>query len=78
MTWRKTSKESVLSAKVEQERAFNRRSALWESQLTVRNVDIHQVLRTRADRQVEVNASDAELTTRGKADWSKRTVFFRW
>ena len=57
---------------VEEERAFNKRSALRESLLSIWMVDLHEALRMCEDRQVEVSASDASyvlwtrLTTHGK------------
>ena len=59
MAWRKTSKQFFFSAIVEQERAFDRRSALRESLLSIWRVDTHQALRECEDRHVEVDASDA-------------------
>ena len=71
-----------MSLKVEQQRAFNRRSALRDSLLSLWTVDIHRALRMRDDRQVVVDASAAsQFSLYRVADpwpscsWSERDVF---
>ena len=53
VAWRKTSKESFFSAKVEQGQATNRRSR--ESLLSIWRVHVNQALRMCDDRQAEVD-----------------------
>ena len=55
VAWRKTSKESFFSAKVEREQTFKRRSELRESFWMV---DMNQALRKCEGRQVEVDPSE--------------------
>ena len=47
VAWRKTPPESFFSAKVERAQAFNRRSALRESLLSIWRVDINQFTNVR-------------------------------
>ena len=70
VAWRKT----VKSAKEEQERALDRRSALRGSLLSIWNVDIHQALRMCEDRQVEVEASEASYVSWDRVD--RRQLFW--
>ena len=58
VTWRKTEKERLFSAKKEQEAAFNGRSALRESLLEAWNVDIHTARRICEWRLVVVECLD--------------------
>ena len=81
---RKTLKESFLSAKVEQERAFHWRSALRDSLLSIWRVDIHQALRMCQEReQIEVELLSAlygsltGLTTSGQAEVGPEAVFLQ-
>ena len=60
--------EPLFSAKVEVERASNRRLALREALLSMWKVDIHQALRMCQDRQVEVNASGASYVSLDSID----------
>ena len=53
-----TQRVVFFSAKEEQVQAFDRRSALCESLVSIWRVDVYQALRMCQDRKVEVDASE--------------------
>ena len=61
-------REDFFSAKEEQVRAFDRRSALRERLLTVWRVDSHQGLRRCEDRQSEVGAAEVSCVSLDRVD----------